>query len=110
MSAVKVFERLVQKAYGIIAFCGDRMRHGKFDSKPGELITQLPQEDREALQKLTVKDLDAIKPTPGMITLLTEAEAHANQEKFADMHLRDEKKKFDKILNLPSERKKRYEH
>lgn len=109
MSATKVFEKLVEQAYGIIAFCGDRIRRGKFESKPGELVQRLSPEERESLQKLTTTDLETMEPSAGMIALFTEAETLADPERWAENHVREEKLKFDKTLSLPSERKKRYE-
>lgn len=108
MNAIKVFESLVQTAYGILSFWGDRMRRGKYESKPGELIEKLSPPEREALQKLTVDDLKTIEPTPGMISLLAECAIEADPQKWVDDHLRKEKLEFDKTLNLPIERKKRY--
>ena len=51
-----LFEALIERAYGLKWAYGlhtpERYR------KPGELITQLPEEDRKLLQELTVKDFD----------------------------------------------------
>jgi hypothetical protein len=109
MSAIKVFDGLVQRAYGIVSFFGDRLRRGKFESKPGELVERLSSEEREALQKLTVDDLNAAEPSPGMIALFAEVGTEADPEKWAENHIRQEKLKFDKTLDLPSQRQKKYE-
>lgn len=109
MSAIKVLEKLISTAIGITSILGDRIRHGKYESKPGELVEKLSSDERESLQKLTIEDLETLQPTPGRVSYFTENETWASQEKQVDEELRKNKLEFDKILNLPSERKKRYE-
>ncbi len=68
MSAKDIFEKLIDRAFGWSLF------HSRRQTKPGELIERLSDEEREELQNLTSKDakdvdhrlmylLDPSKPT-----------------------------------------------
>ncbi len=85
MKALDILDRLIQKVFFL-----DRYRR---PGKPGEMITSLPPEEREELNKLTSDEAEK-QTTPGAPYW---CENHYRQID-ADKELSDAKLKFDAII------------
>lgn len=104
--AVAAFDKLFGSTlHWLTRHSPTRLRNHEVETKPGEMLTYLSPEDREAIQNLKSDDLAADKVSEETAKMAAEESGYYDWRYYTNM-LKEAKLQFDAKITKPTERKK----